>query len=92
MGGGAWAGWGGGGEGGGKKLPRIHGPQLPPDGPEHPTRPKRHHCDQGGFQAGPPNWRAPEVPICQPWSYKVTNSPLTKADQSSLAMGDMLYR
>ena len=51
MGGGAWAGGVGGGEGGGKSSPgESTALQLPPDGPEHPTRPKRHHCDQvGGF-------------------------------------------
>ena len=38
----------GGGEGGGK-TPQVmtRGHQSPPDGPDHPTRPKGHHSGRG---------------------------------------------
>ena len=40
-------GWGG-GEGGGKTLQvKTRGHQSPPDGPDHPTRPKGHHSGRG---------------------------------------------
>ena len=50
--GGEWAGGGegrvGGGEGGGKNPQvKTRGHQLPPDGPDHPTRPKGHHSGRG---------------------------------------------
>ena len=39
---------GGGGKGGGKPPQvKIRGDQLPTDGPDHTTRPKRHHSGQG---------------------------------------------
>ena len=85
---------GGGGEGGGK-TPQVktRGHQSPSDGPDHSTRPKGHHSGRGwNFRLVIPNWRAPQAPKCRSRFYKVVNPPLRKADQLSLAMGDMLCK
>ena len=80
----------GGGEGGGKTPRLTWGHQSPSDGPDHSTRPKGHHSSQGqNFRLVTPNWRAPQVLMWQSWLYKVVN---LKADQLSLAMGDMLCK
>ena len=98
--GGGWVGGGegrvgvGGGEGGGKTLQvKTRGHQSPSDGPDHSTRPKGHHSGQGkNSRLVTPNWRAPQVPMCRSWFYKVVNPPPRKADPLSLAMGDMLCK
>ena len=84
----------GGGEGGGKSPQvKTRGHQLPSDGPDHSTRPKGHHCGRGlNSRLVTPNWLTPQVPICWPWIYKAANPPSRKADQLSLAMGDMLCK
>ena len=84
----------GGGEGGGK-TPQVktQGHQSPSDGPDCSTRPKGHHCGRGlNSRLVTPNWCAPQVPMCRSWFYKAVNPPSRKADQLSLAMGDMLCK
>ena len=98
--GGGWVGGGegqvgvGGGEGGGKTLQvKTRGHQSPSDGPDHPTRPKGHHSGRGkNSRLVTPNWRAPQVPMCRSWFYKVVNPPPRKVDPLSLAMGDLLCK
>ena len=79
----------GGGEGEGKTLQvKTRGHQSPPDGPDHPTRPKGHHSGRGkNSRLVTPNWHAPQVPMCRSWFYKVVNPPPRKADPLSLAIG-----
>ena len=76
----------GGGEGGGK-TPQVktRGHQSLPDVDTIPVE---------GSTPGwlHPNWRAPQVPMCWSWFYKVVNPPPRKADPLSLAMGDMLCK
>ena len=84
----------GGGEGGGK-TPQVktRGHQLPPDGPDHSTRPRDTIPVEGRTPGWlHPNWRGPQVPMCRSWFYKVVNPPPRKADPLSLAMGDMLCK
>ena len=81
-------------EGGGKTAQvKTRGHQSPPDGPDHSTRLKGHHSGRGyNFRLVTPNWCTPQVPMCRSWFYKVGNPPPRKADQLSLAMGDMLCK
>ena len=83
-----------GGKGGDKNSQvKTRGHQSPSDGPDHSTRPKGHHSGQRyNSRLVTPNWHTPQVPMYQLWFYKVVNPPPRKADQLSLAMGDMLCK
>ena len=63
MGGGEWVGREGGGE---NPQVKTQAHWLPSDGPDHSTRPKRHHSGRGwNSRVVTPNWQAPHVPMCQ---------------------------
>ena len=77
---------------GGEKTPQVktQGHQSPSNGLDRSTRPKGHHSVEGRILGC--NWCTPQVPMWQLWFYKAVNPPLRKADQLSLAMGDMLCK
>ena len=94
MGGGRRVGVGGEGGGGKSSQVKTRGHQSPPDGPNRSTRPKGHHSGRSRveFQAGYTQLARStgvNVPVMVLQGCKSTPR---KANQLSLAMGDMLCK